>query len=129
MLLEKCLFRTKSAMSRSRSMRKRKVVGLTEEEDMSLLDIEEFCTEIVDAGARLADLLVVEYPNAHLVDNALFGVTEIVECFGLKGRWVTSWTSSARNEFLATESVREVGDCVAVIVMTAKFVFLSFSFV
>jgi hypothetical protein len=67
---------------------------------MSLLDIVEFCTEIVDAGARLADLLVVEYPNAHLVDNALFGVTEVVECFGLKGRWVTSWTSSARNEFL-----------------------------
>ena len=116
-------------MSRSRSMRKRKVVGLTEEEDMSVLDIEEFRTEIVNAGARLADLLVVEYPNAHLVDNALFGVTEIVECFGLKGRWVTSWTSSARNEFLATESVHEVGDCVAVIVMTAKFVFLSFSFV
>ena len=110
-------------------MRKRKVVGLTEEEDMSLLDIEEFHTEIVDAGALLADLMVVEYPNAHLVDNALFGVTEVVECFGLKGRWVTSWTSSARNEFLATESVHEVGDCVAVIVMTAKFVFLSFSVV
>ena len=129
-LLEKCLFRTKSAMSCSRSMRKRKVVGLTEEEDMSLLlDIEKFRTEIVDAGARLADLLVVEYPNAHLVDNALFGVTEIVECFGLKGRWVTSWTSSARNKFLETESVREVGDCVAIIVMTAKFLFHSFYFV
>ena len=69
-------------MSCSISMRKRKVVGLTEEEDMLVLDIEEFCTKIVEAGARLADLLVVEYPNAHLVNNALFGVTEVVECFG-----------------------------------------------
>jgi hypothetical protein len=110
-------------------MRKRKVIGQTETEDMSPHDAEEFCAEIVDAGARLADLLVVEYPNAHLVNNALFDVTEVVECFGLKGRWVTSWTSSARNEFLATESVREVGDCVAVIVMTAKFALLTFSFV
>jgi hypothetical protein len=111
-------------------MRKRKVVGLTEEEeeDMSLLDIEEFRTDIVNAGARLTDLVVVEYPNAHLVNDALFAVTEIVECFGLKGQWVTSWASSARNEFLATESVCEVGDCVAVIVMTAKFVLLTFSF-
>jgi hypothetical protein len=63
---------------------------------MSPLDVEEFCTDIVDAGARLADLVVVPHPNAHLVDDALFAVTEIVECFGLKGRWVTSWASSAR---------------------------------
>ena len=119
----------KSAMSGSRSMRKRKVVGKTTTKNLSPDDVDKFRTEILDAGTRLADSLVVEYPKASLVDNALFGVTEIVECFGLKGRWVTSWTSSARNKFLATESVCEVGDCVAVIVMTAKFVFLSFSFV
>ena len=115
-------------MSGSRSMRKRKVVGQTETEDMSPLDAKEFYTDIVDAGAQLADLVVVPYPNAHLVVNALFAVTEIVECFGLKGRWVTSWASSARNEFLATDSVRKVSGCVAVIGMTAKFMLLTFSF-
>ena len=113
--------------SRSRSMRKRKVVGQTEKEDMSPLDVEEFRTDIVDAGARLADLVVVPYPNAHLVDDALFAVTEIVVCFGLKGRWVTSWASSARKEFLATDSVREVSGCVAFIGMTAKFVLFTLS--
>ena len=108
-------------------MRKCKVVGQTEKEDMSPLDAEEFRTDIVDAGARLADLVVVPYLNARLVDDALFGVTEIVECFGLKGRWVTSWASSARNEFLATDSVLEVSGCVAFIGMTAKFVLFTFS--
>ena len=58
----------------------------TEKEEMSPIDVEEFCAEIIDAGAWLADLVVVPYPNARLVGNALFGVTEIVECFGLKGR-------------------------------------------
>ena len=112
-VLVKCLFGTKSAMSgsRSRSVRKRKDVGPTEEEYMSPHDVEDFRTNIVDAGARLADLLVVPYPDAHLVDDALFAVTEIVEYCGLKGRWVTSWESSARKEFLATERVRGVSGC------------------
>ena len=114
LLFGKCLFGTESAMSgvRSRSMSKRKVVGQTEKEDMCPLDVEEFRTGIVDAGARLADLMVDNYPNAHLVGDALFAVTDIVECLGLKGRWVTSWASSARNELLATASVCKVSGCV-----------------
>ena len=88
---------------------------------MSLLDVKEFRTGILDAGARLASLLAVEYHNADLVDDALFGVTEVVECFGLKGQWVTSWASSAHNDFLATDSVREVSGCVAFIGMSCKF--------
>ena len=66
-------------------------------EDMYLLDVEEFQKGILDAGARLASLVVVEYPNACLFNNALFGVTEAVECYGLKGQWVTSWASSTHN--------------------------------
>jgi ABC-type taurine transport system ATPase subunit len=108
-------------------MSKRKVVGQTKKEDMSPEDVEEFRTDIVDAGSRLADLLVVPYPDAHLVDDALFAVTEIVKCFGLEGRWVTSWASSARKEFLATASVREVSGCVAFIGMTANFVLSTYS--
>ena len=107
------------------TVRKRKV--RTETEDMSPDDVEEFRADIIEAGARLADLVIVKYPDARLVDDALFAVTEIVECFGLKGRWVTSWASSARNEFLAANSVREVSGCVAVIGMTARFVVLTFS--
>ncbi len=64
---------------------------------------------------RLASLVVVEYPNTRLVNNALFGVMEVVECFGLKGQWVTSWASSAHDEFLATDSVCKVSGCVVFI--------------
>ena len=94
---------------------KRKVIKKTTKMNLSPDDIEEFCTEILDAGARLADLLVVEYPKASLVDDALFGVTDIVKCFGLEGRWVTTWANSARTEFLATNDVREVSSCVTVL--------------
>ena len=127
LVLGKCLFGTKSDMSgsRSRSARKRKDVGPAEEEYMSPHDVEDFRTDIVGAGARLADLLVVPYPNAPLVDNALFALTEIVKCFGLEGRWVTSWASSAREEFLATASVREVSGFVVFIGLTSKFVLLT----
>ena len=97
-------------------------------QEMSPLDAEEFRTGIIDAGARLASLVVVEYPNARLVDDALFGVTEVVECYGLKGQWVTSWASSARNEFLATDSVREVSGCVAYIDMSCEFHVVHFYF-
>ena len=111
----------------SYSVRRRKVIGQTGTEDMSPLDVEEFQTCIVDAGEWLADLVVVPYPNARLVNDALFGMTEIVECLGLKGRWVTSWESSAHNEFLETDRVREVNGCVAFIGITARFVLFTFS--
>ena len=117
-------------MSGSRSsMRKRKVVRKSATKKLFPIDVEEFCAEIINAGARLADLVIVEYPNARLVDDALFAVTEIVECFGLKGQWVTSRESSARNEFLANDSVREVSGCVAFIDMTVTIVSFTFSFI
>ena len=78
---------------------------------MSPDDIDNFRADIIEAGVRLADLVDVPYPDPHVVDDALFAVTDIVKCHGLKGRWVTSWASSARKEFLATESVRKVSRC------------------
>ena len=78
---------------------------------------------------RLASLVVVEYPNTRLVNNALFGVMEVVECFGLKGQWVTSWASSAHNEFLATDRVREVSGCVVFIDILCKFCVVHSTFV
>ena len=109
------------------SMRRRKVIKQAGTEDMSPLDVKEFRTDILHDGTRLANLVFVKYPNAQLVDDALFAVTEVVEYFGLKGQWVTSWASSAHNEFLATNSVRKVSVCVALIGMTARFVLFTFS--
>ena len=95
---------------------------------LSPLDVKKFCTCILDTGAQLASLVGVEYPNARLVDDALFGVTEVVECYGLKGQWVTSWASSAHNEFLATDSVCKVSGCVAFIDMSCEFCVVHFYF-
>ena len=117
------LFGIQSTMSGPHSfiMRRRKVIGQAGTEEMSPLDVEEFRTGILDAGARLVSLVVVQYPNACLVGDALFGVTEVVECYGLKGQWVMSSASSAHNEFLATDSVREVSGCVGYINMSYEF--------
>ena len=63
---------------------------------MSPVDVEEFRTNILEAGTRLASLLTVEYPDADLVSAALYNVSEAVEDFSMKGKWVTSWASSAK---------------------------------
>ena len=79
---------------------------------LSPADVEEFRTDILEAGMQLASLLEVEYPSAGLVDDALWGVTEVVECYSMKGKWMMSWASSAHNDFLATLGIREVSGCV-----------------
>jgi hypothetical protein len=53
-------------------MSKRRVVKRTET-FLSPVDVEEFWTVMLDAGAWLASMLVVEYTNAGLVDDAGFG--------------------------------------------------------
>ena len=63
---------------------------------------------ILGAGYALRGLLSCEYPRAELVSEALYTVTKVVGIYGLEGKWVTSWASSAQSEFLATAEVREV---------------------
>jgi len=55
------LFGIKSTMSgpHSFTVRRNKVIGHAGKEDMSPLDVEEFHTGILDAGARLASLVGV----------------------------------------------------------------------
>ena len=45
---------------------------------------------------RLSALLTAEYPKASLVSEALYNVTKVVEDYGLEGKWVTSWVSTAK---------------------------------
>jgi hypothetical protein len=72
-------------------------------------DVAAFRAAILAAGYALQGLLSCEFPRAELVSDALYAVTNVVGMYGLSGRWVTSWVSSARSEFLATSEVREVG--------------------
>ena len=87
---------------------------------LSPVNVEEFRMGILEAGTRLASLLTVEYPSADLVSDALYGVTEAVEVYSMKGKWVTSWASSARSEFLVTSGIREVSGSVMFFDITCK---------
>ena len=87
---------------------------------LSPVNFKEFRTGILEAGTRLASLLTVEYPSADLVSDALYGVTEVVEVYSMKGKWVTSWASSARNDILVTSCICEVSGSVTFLYMTCK---------
>jgi hypothetical protein len=76
------------------------------------MDVEEFRRVVLKAGTRLASLLTVEYPSADLFSDALYVVTEVVEVYSLKGKWVTSWAISAKSSILATSGLREVSSSV-----------------
>ncbi len=85
-------------------------------------DVSAFRCAILAAGRILSGLLGTRFPPAEPVCNALYAVTKVVEENGMQGRWVTSWASSARNEFLVTSEVREVSAGVPLL-MHASFSF------
>ena len=90
------------------SLPNRRVAGHAPTEYLSPDDVAAFRTAILDAGYGLGTLLTAEYPKANLVSEALYAVPKVVGVYGLEGKWVTSWASSAQSEFLATSEVREV---------------------
>ena len=71
-------------------------------------DVCAFRAAILDTGSVLSGLLGSEFPSSDAVSNALYAVTNAVVTYGLMGKWVTSWASSAKDEFLVTSEVREV---------------------
>ena len=71
-------------------------------------DVRAFRAAILATGSVLSGLLGSEFPPAESVSDALYAVTKVVGMYGLQGKWVTSWDSSDRNEFLVTSEVREV---------------------
>ena len=75
---------------------------------LSPIHVEAFRAGILGAGTGLAPLLKVEYPSADLVSTTLCDVSEVVEGFSMKGKWVTSWVSSANNVCLVTLGICEV---------------------
>ena len=81
------------------TMSRRRMIEHAATKYLSPTDVEEFRTVVLEAGTRLASLLAVEYPSADLVSDALYVVMDAVECYSLKGKWVTSWASSAKNVF------------------------------
>ena len=81
---------------------------------LSPVDVEEFRAGILGAGMGLAPLLKIEYPSADLVRAALCDVLEVVVVKGcsMRGKWVTSWASSAKNVYLVTFNICKVSGSV-----------------
>jgi len=67
------------------TMRKRRVIEHAATKYLSPMDVEELCTAVLEAGTQLASLLMVEYPSADLVSDALYDMTDVVECYSLRG--------------------------------------------
>ncbi len=81
---------------------------------LSPFDVEGFCAGILGAETGLAPLLKIEYPSADLVSAALCDVLEVVvvKGYSTNGKWVTLWASSAKNVYLVTFDICEVGGSV-----------------
>ncbi len=76
-------------------------------------DVCAFRAAILDTGSVLSGLLGSKFPSSDAVSDALYAVTNVVGNYGLQGKWVTSWASSAQDEYLVTSEVREVSAGVA----------------
>ena len=48
-----------------------------------------------------------------------------MEGYSMKGKWVTSWASSSKNDFLVTLGIREVSGSVPFLIWPASLVFLT----
>ena len=101
------------------SVSNRRVTGRAATEYLSPDNVADYRAAILDAGYRLGTLLTAEYPRAELVSEALYAVTNVVGVYGLEGKWVTSWASGARSEFLSTTEVRDVSAIVILLSIRA----------
>ncbi len=71
-------------------------------------DVEDFCSEILEAGMRLMPVSGAKFPNAELVSNTTDGVLHVVGMYDLAGKWVTSRVSNTEREFVTTKEIRSV---------------------
>ncbi len=58
-------------------------------------EVEDFCSEILEAGMRLVSVSGAKFPNAELVSDAMYGVLHVVWMYNLAGKRVTSHVSNA----------------------------------
>lgn len=77
-------------------------------EDMAPNDeIEDYRNEILEAGRNLASLIRPAFPDANIVGTGLARVLEVVERYGLVGKWVTARIKYT-GEYMTTKQIRDV---------------------
>ncbi len=70
--------------------------------------VEDFCSEILEAGMCLMSVSGTKFPNAELVSDTMDGVLHVVGMYDLAGKWVTSHMSNAEREFVMTKEICSV---------------------
>lgn len=70
-------------------------------------EIEDYRNEILEAGRNLASLIRPAFPDANIVGTGLARVLEVVERYGLGGKWVTAHIKYT-GEYMTTEQIRDV---------------------
>jgi hypothetical protein len=77
-----------------------------EQEALFLGDVDNFRGEIVVKGQFLLEEIVLDYPDAERVSEAIRDVLRVVLSYDLEGKWVTSCVSGA--EYVTTREIRSV---------------------
>jgi hypothetical protein len=70
-------------------------------------DIEDYRSEILEAGKNLASLIRPAFPDAYIVSMGVARVLEVVEQYGLVGKWVTARVIHT-GEYMMTKPIRDV---------------------
>ncbi len=82
-----------------------------EQEALFFEDVDEFCSELIKKGGRLAAVIAPDYPDTERVREELRDVLDTVETYEVVGKWVTSVTSRSDEEFVTTQDIRSVSMC------------------
>ena len=70
-------------------------------------EIEDFRSEIFEAGMHLASLISAAFPDAYTVSMGVACVLGVVEQYGLVGKWVTACIKHT-GEYMITKQIRDV---------------------
>jgi hypothetical protein len=82
-----------------------------EQEALFFEDVDEFCTELIKKGGRLAAVIAPDYPDAERLCKEICNVLDTVKTYEVVGKWVASVTSRSDEEFVMTQEIRSVSIC------------------
>ena len=76
-----------------------------EQEALFFEDVDEFHSELIEKGGRLAAVIAPDYPDAERVREKIRNVLETVETYEVVGKWVTSCSGV---EYVTTQEICSV---------------------
>ena len=79
-----------------------------EQEALFFEDVDEFRSELIEKGGRLAAVIAPDYPDAECICKKICNVLNTVETYEVVGKWVTSITSRSGEEYVTTQAICSV---------------------